>query len=426
MSGFFMREKNNNTPPEHRKKTSRKTMSDTNQTTDETTNNRDNQFESAFGHVILERYPLQKRTPMRAWNAADELALAHLKEHIKPEKHHRILTINDNCGALALPLLNLVVNTHVTSWSDSVSSQKAIERNTERNFQQIITRDGQQKVPTLIPSTQEPEGFFDVVIIQIPKTLSLLEYQLRTLRDHLTNHSIIIGCGMVKHLQHSFTELFEQLVGPTVTSLAKKKARLILPTFNPDLALAPAPKTNQYSLEEWPLTLTNLSNVFAQSKLDIGTRFFLPNLGADQQHVRTIFDLGCGNGALGIAASQTNKEAHILFCDDSYLAVKSAEQSFHDNSISNPASFKAMDCLSDEQRKADLILCNPPFHQNNTVGTHIALRMFQQAQQHLTEQGELRVVGNRHLDYRIPLKRLFKTVNILDSNKKFSIYQALN
>mgnify|MGYP000060338364 FL=1 len=401
-------------------------MSGTNQTTDKTTNTRDNQFESAFGIATLERYPLQKRTPMRAWSAADELALAHLKEHIEPEKHYRILTVNDNCGALALPLLGLTTNTHVISWSDSVSSQKAIERNAERNFQQIKTRNSQQTAPALIPSTQEPDGLFDIVLIQIPKTLSLLEYQLRALREHLKNNSIIIGCGMVKHLQHSFTELFEQLIGPTVTSLAKKKARLILPTFNPDLPLPPAPKVNQYSLEEWPLTLTNLSNVFAQNKLDIGTRFFLPNLGADQQHIRTIFDLGCGNGALGIAASQMNKDAHILFCDESYLAVKSAEQSFNNNHISNPASFKAMDCLSDEQQKADLILCNPPFHQNNTVGTHIALRMFQQAQQHLTEQGELRVVGNRHLDYHIPLKRLFKTVNILDSNKKFSIYQALN
>ena len=83
-------------------------MSEANHSTDSATNTRDNQFESAFGLATLERYPLQKRTPMRAWNAADELALAHLKEQIEPEKYRRILTINDNCGALALSLLGRI------------------------------------------------------------------------------------------------------------------------------------------------------------------------------------------------------------------------------------------------------------------------------------------------------------------------------
>ena len=229
---------------------------------------------------------------------------------------------------------------------------------------------------------------------------------------------------MVKHLQHSYTDLFEKIIGPTHTSLAKKKARLILPTFDPALPISAAPRPTQYSLEKWPITLTNLSNVFAQHNLDIGTRFLLSHLGADQKHINTIFDLGCGNGALGIAASQLNPAATIGFYDDSYLAVSSAELSFNANNISNPAHFKAMDCLSDETQQADLILCNPPFHQNNTIGTQIALRMFHQAKQHLTKQGELRVVGNRHLNYQVPLKRLFSNVKVLDSNKKFNIYLA--
>lgn len=395
------------------------------------TSEQKNQFQSAFGPFPLERYPRIKNTPLRAWSAADELALTYLKEQIDtgalplPEDQLRILTVNDQDGALAFSAGNIPSKNTTHCWSDSSLSQQSLAYNTN-----LINSDDNNSLsveePTFIPSTTPLDGFYDMVLIQIPKTLSLLEYQLRNLRNHLKPHSLIIGAGMVKHLQHSYTELFEKLIGPTHTSLAKKKARLILPTFDPTLSIPAAPTPTQYSLEKWPITLTNLSNVFAQHNLDIGTRFFLPHIGANQEHIKTIFDLGCGNGALGIAASQLNPEATIGFYDDSYLAVSSAELSFKSNNIENAAHFKAMDCLSDEKNKADLILCNPPFHQNNTVGTQIALRMFHQAKQHLTKHGELRVVGNRHLNYQVPLKRLFSNVKVLDSNKKFSIYAANN
>ncbi|OUS28245.1 hypothetical protein A9Q99_11970 [Gammaproteobacteria bacterium 45_16_T64] len=393
--------------------------------------NRDNHFQSAFGSYTLECYPLEKNTQLRAWNAADELALSHLKEQLDTstelsqrlnDTSSKILTINDHNGALSIPiassLAELATPGKVHCWADSTLAKSALQHNAS------INTIAEAVSPTFIASTSPLDGPYDVVLLQTPKTLSLLEYQLRELRPHLHSNSLVIACGMVKHLHHSYTERFEQLIGPTHTSLAKKKARLILPTFDPSLDLPEKPPVTQYSLEQWPITLTNLSNVFAQNKLDIGTRFFLSHLGAEQQHISTIFDLGCGNGALGIAASQLNKEAKIHFYDVSYLAVSSAQHSCADNNIENETRFHAMDCLSEENAKADLILCNPPFHQSNTVGTQIAFRMFSQAKQHLTEQGELRIVGNRHLNYHIMLKKLFQHVSVLDSNKKFVVYLA--
>lgn len=385
---------------------------------------RDNHFASAFGDLTLECYPFDKHTKLRAWNAADALALQHLFEqsHTTPgllPASPKILTINDQHGALAtaiaLSSLRTVDKTSIHSWADSTLTKHALAENANINSVQA---------PQFIPSTQALDGPYDAVLIQIPKTLSLLEYQLRRLRPYLHARSLIIGCGMVKHLQHSFTERFEQLIGPTHTSLAKKKARLILSSFDPTLNIPPEPPAAQYSLEQWPMTLTNLSNVFAQNKLDIGTRFFLPHLGAEQEHIRRIYDLGCGNGALGIAARQLNPNAQINFYDDSYLAVASAELSCQNNHITHETGFYAMDCLAEETAPADLILCNPPFHQSNTVGTHVAFRMFSHAKQRLNTQGELRVVGNRHLNYHIILKKLFRHVSVLDSNKKFVIYLA--
>lgn len=83
------------------------------------------------------------------------------------------------------------------------------------------------------------------------------------------------------------------------------------------------------------------------------------------------------------------------------------------------------DCLagfSDES--ADIILCNPPFHQQNAVTDHIAWQMFNDAKRVLRTGGELRIVGNRHLDYHEKLKRLFGGYNLLGSNKKFVVLSA--
>ena len=74
----------------------------------------------------------------------------------------------------------------------------------------------------------------------------------------------------------------------------------------------------------------------------------------------------------------------------------------------------------------DLILCNPPFHQSNTVGDQIAWQMFKQSNKALKQGGKLWIVGNRHLSYHVKLKRLFGNCRTIASNKKFVILEAIH
>ena len=379
---------------------------------------RENCFITPFGKLILERYPLEKHNPLRAWNAADELLLEQINtEQLLQQPTSKILIINDASGALTLPLLHTRDNLEITCWSDSYLCQRGIEENLSRNG---LSPDSLH----FLPSTSPPAKTYNMVLMQVPKTRSLLEYQLHQLKSRLCPGTPIIAGAMVKHLQGSFIECFEKVIGPTHTSLAKKKARLIFSTLDTTLAPNSLADNTSYPLERWPLTLVNLCNVFSRQKLDIGTRFFLPHLDSNHEKVKTIFDLGCGNGALGIAAGHLNPTASIHFFDESYLAVKSAQLSFEANKLENPARYKTTDCLDGVQQKADLILCNPPFHQSNTIHIGIALRMFKQARRHLNPGGQLRIVGNRHLNYHIHLKKTFPKVRQLDANKKFVILQA--
>ena len=74
---------------------------------------------------------------------------------------------------------------------------------------------------------------------------------------------------------------------------------------------------------------------------------------------------------------------------------------------------------------ADVVLCNPPFHQQHTVGIGIAQQMFRDSQRVLARGGVLYVIGNRHLGYHVELRKYFKRVETIASNRKFVLLKAI-
>jgi 16S rRNA G1207 methylase RsmC len=77
-----------------------------------------------------------------------------------------------------------------------------------------------------------------------------------------------------------------------------------------------------------------------------------------------------------------------------------------------------------EKESLDLVLCNPPFHQQNTVGDFIAWQMFQDSFAALKKGGVIRVIGNSHLAYQVKLKKLFGNSKIIATNSKFVICES--
>ena len=73
----------------------------------------------------------------------------------------------------------------------------------------------------------------------------------------------------------------------------------------------------------------------------------------------------------------------------------------------------------------DAILCNPPFHQQHSVSTHIAEGMIKQSHSRLNKGGSLYLVANRHLPYKAMLKRFFSQIEITATNDKFFIYHSI-
>lgn len=397
------------------------------------------------GEFDLIRYPPTRDENLRAWDAADELILLHLAEVMENEQIARVFVVNDAFGALAVGVsaalgaaaeggapggeLHVVSDSHVASL--------AMRQNLERNdlpypTEWSVGSDGAWE-PLEAPSTAEGDGQpagIDIVLIKIPKALALLELELAGLRGAVGSSSIIIGGAMTRDVHSSTVTLFEEGLGPTRTTRARKKARLILTELDPGVA-PQAPNPSLYQLEIEDAHLVNLPGVFSARRLDNGTRLLVEHLPDIADEARVI-DLGCGNGALGIAALLNNPTADLTFIDESRLAITSArlsfEREFADTAPgSRPsATFRVADCLDGlPGESADLILCNPPFHQGRAHGDDVAWKMFKGARRVLRPGGQLWVVGNRHLDYTQKLKRAMGNSQLMANDPGYQVVRAI-
>ena len=369
-------------------------------------------LDSPFAQLDLIRQPEQQNEPLQAFDAADEYLLNHLAEQ-QPTAETRVLVLNDSFGALAASLVGRV---QVRSSGDSFLGALALEKNLVRNglpFDAV----------TVLPASEPLSGPFDRVLIRVPKTLALLEEQLIRLQGQLAPGAQVVAAAMVKHLPRAAGDLLERYIGPVQASLAVKKARLLIAT--PE-AKTPAvsPYPTRYKLDEPAIELLNHANVFCREGLDIGTRAFLPHLPKNLGKAR-VADLGCGNGVLAIASALHNPDAHYTLVDESFMAVQSALENWRATLGQREVIVRAGDGLAgQEPQSLDVVLCNPPFHQQQVVGDFLAWRMFQQAREALVVGGALYIVGNRHLGYHSKLARLFRGVEQVAATPKFVILKA--
>ena len=371
-------------------------------------------------NLQLVRFPQNLQHPSwQAWDAADEYLIEYVEQHFQAEdlKSFGLSIYNDDFGTLAC----WFVAAEPIWVSDSYVAKQSCLINLQQNNLNKAQLTFYDSVSSIGSPTQ-------LVLLKIPKTTALLEQQLIDLQARVSKNTRIIAAGKANLIQKSTLALFEKYLGITTTSLAKKKSRLVFCEPSADKSHQ-SPYPTVWHTEKPRFEISNLANVFARQQLDIGARFMLEHLSKlPSLNNKIVVDLGCGNGVLGLHVLHQHKLANVVFCDESYMAVASTKHNVMANMPDkvNQCEFIVNNCLDDfvnhsKFSEVDIILCNPPFHQQNTITDHIAWQMFNDAKSVLKKGGQLFVVGNRHLDYPKKLKRLFGVITTVATNKKFSI-----
>lgn len=373
-------------------------------------------YEHGDQTLTLHRYPPEQRNrSLQAWDAADELLIDYMQAHSTPSS---LLILNDQFGALACALHQyapIVV-------TDSLLAKLALHYNLQQNgLTEVTVRTALDEWPTS-----------EHILLKIPNNHSYLRFQLRRLKALVPAGSVIVAAAKAKDIHANLLQIFQEEIGPTTASLTVKKCRLITAVAQGAVNRHPNgqfPKLWSIALpyHSSPALIANHANVFSKDQLDIGARFLLDHLPTVVAGERVI-DLGCGNGVLGLAMLQQQPDAHVVFTDESYMAIESSRLNVEQNipqSLQH-CEFIADDCLTSQaDLTADWIICNPPFHQQHAITDHIAWQMFTDARRVLKVGGRLRVVCNRHLDYGDKLSRLFGGCIHIASNAKFTVLETI-
>ena len=366
--------------------------------------------------LSLERFPSnQVNRSLQAWDASDEYLINYAQQEQLIKPNSNILVFNDSFGAISLNFLN----NPTFSVNDSFVSQQGLLQNLKKN--QL----NRQNL-TLLSSLDDLPTDIDVIFYKIPKNKTLLAEQLIAIKNTLRSNVVFIAADKAKNIQSATLKIFEKYLGTTTTSLAVKKSRLVFCQLNSSNKFS-LPLINRWPLESNQLNISNRANVFSRDKLDIGARFFLEHLPTLRGN-QSVIDLGCGNGVIGLSLLKKHPEIALSFVDESYMAIASAKDNVSDNlpHLLKQCQFQVNDCLSNlAAQSVDVILCNPPFHQQNATTDHIAWQMFKDSYKALKKGGELRIIGNRQLGYHIKLKRIFANETLIASNKKFVILSAI-
>ncbi len=351
----------------------------------------------------LLRWPPRRDDPLRAWDGADVYLLEALEERcVRGE----VLVIDDSWGALACALAG-----RVRAWGDSELGRLALVANLERN--------DLPDVPWA-PVTEPPGRPPAAVVMRLPKARQRLAYLLALLAPTLPAGTPVLLGGRSRDVQKGDVAAVAAAIGPTASTRARHRARLIV-ACRDDRSPSRVP-ARRWEIDG--LVIRGLPGVFGEERLDRGTSLLLEALPSIEPDA-SVIDLGCGAGPLGLVAASRQPTASILFCDESHLAVASARRTFEGAGLPNPARFVVADVLAGEpDDSADLVLCNPPFHQGQAVSRRVAAHMFAESARVLRPGGRLLVVGNRNLGYHVGLRRSFTDVEVVRSDPRFVALRA--
>ncbi|HLY77154.1 MAG TPA: methyltransferase [Thermoplasmata archaeon] len=151
--------------------------------------------------------------------------------------------------------------------------------------------------------------------------------------------------------------------------------------------VASRPEEHRFLYRGEMLVIQTDRGLFASHGLDPGTALLIETL--ETIAGERVLDLGCGWGAIGLAAAKTAPSATVVLTDVNQRAVRLARKNLDRNGVRN-----AEVCLGSlfepvADGRFDLILSHPPFH----AGREMVLRLLTEAPDHLTPSGRLRIVG---------------------------------
>jgi 16S rRNA (guanine1207-N2)-methyltransferase len=175
------------------------------------------------------------------------------------------------------------------------------------------------------------------------------------------------------------------------------------------------------------LQLLSKPGLFGWNKVDVGSALLieqLEQLSSLPSPPKTCVDLGCGYGYLTIAAASLEicrSINHWTLTDNNAAALALARQNLQHNQLNGEVI--AADAGKGIRTKADLLLCNPPFHQGFGIDGDLTDKFLMSAKHLLASKGIALFVVNQFIPLERKAAPLFSQTKVLIDNGSFKVIQ---
>jgi 16S rRNA (guanine1207-N2)-methyltransferase len=165
------------------------------------------------------------------------------------------------------------------------------------------------------------------------------------------------------------------------------------------------------------------SSVFSKRRVDTGTRLLIESMTLPD-HGR-LLDVGCGYGAVGIAAASLNSALQVVMTDVNMRAVRLAEENLLRNKVAN--ADVRWGCLYESVKDLEFncVLSNPPV----SAGMETVKAIITEAPKVMAEKATLQMVVRSKIGAKaLPavFKATFGNCEVLARKSGYRVLRAAN
>jgi 16S rRNA (guanine1207-N2)-methyltransferase len=277
----------------------------------------------------------------------------------------------------------------------------------------------------------QAHGPADVALLDLPRGRDHVRAYLWTAAAALRPGGRLYLAGSNNPRARSAIRDAEALFGHAPVLGFRAGCRIALAT-RPDTLTIPAdwartppwqPQMRTFERPEGRYTVVTMPGVFSWDHLDDGSALLLDHLGIEPDI--DVLDVGCGYGIIGMVAARMGA-AQVTLIDDDLLAVRCTRGSIRANDLADRCTVLPGDVTGPvRDRQFDLVLANPPFHEEGEVTTGTTGRIIRETFDVLRPGGRLRMVANRFLPYDRAMREVFGNVTIVAATGRYYVLESV-
>lgn len=190
--------------------------------------------------------------------------------------------------------------------------------------------------------------------------------------------------------------------------------------FENDDSVISEPATITYDFQGQHLTYTTDHGVFSRQRLDYGSRVLMDAI--DIGNAKSMLDVGCGYGTMGIALKSVHKDLQVLMTDVNKRAISLAKENIKCNNLEGIDVIES-DVYENVHDRYDLVISNPPIR----AGKKVVSAIISGSYDHLNKGGRLVIVIQKKQgapSAKKLMEEIFGNATVINKKKGYYILQS--